>query len=86
MISTENLWIEAKLEAERARSLYPNPDHLTLALAEEAGEVTKAVLDNFDNKCDIYEVRKEIIQCVAMCIRLWGEGDPTVNLDPVPHR
>ena len=82
----EQLFIEAALEVERARALYPKPDHLTLALAEEAGEVTKAVLDHFDHKCDIYQVRKEIVQCVAMCVRLWNEGDPTVNLPPVPFK
>jgi hypothetical protein len=83
MKNTEFLMNEAISEVKRAKELYPEPDHLTLALAEKAGEVTKAVLDHMDGKGSIFDVRKEIVQCVAMCIRLWEEGDPTVSLPPV---
>lgn len=78
--SFHKLCIAACLEANRARGLYQKPDHLALALAEEAGEVTKAVLDHKQGKCDLAGVRKEIVQTMAMCLRLATEGDPTVDL------
>jgi hypothetical protein len=78
--SFHKLCIAACHEANRARGLYPNPNHLTLALAEEAGEITKAVLDHRQGKADLASVRKEIVQTMAMCLRLATEGDPTVEL------
>lgn len=78
--SFHKLCIDACHEANRARGLFPKSDHLTLALAEEAGEVTKAVLDHRQGRCALVGVRKEIVQTMAMCLRLAAEGDPTVNL------
>lgn len=74
------LCLDACHEANRARGLFPHPNHLTLALAEEAGEITKAVLDHRQGKADLASVRKEIVQTMAMCLRLATEGDPTVDL------
>ncbi len=72
----------AKAEAVRAKELFPESEHLTLAHAEESGEVTKAALDYFYGKGDLHQLDKEIVQCMAMCIRLWSEGDPSINLPP----
>lgn len=83
--SFHKLCIAACLEANRARGLFPKPDHLTLALAEEAGAVTKAVLDHRHGKYDLAAVRKEIVQTMAMCLRLATEGDPTVGLKWSPE-
>lgn len=80
---TSDLMLAAEAEAERAKVLFPDPNHLTLALAEEAGEVIKAVLNLHNGKGTVKDVDKEIVQCIAMCIRLWLEGDPSVNLKPV---
>lgn len=89
--------VAAVMEAGRARSLFPDPDHLVLAFAEEAGEVVKAALDLRntisagvrDGKPYLpraaylhREVLTEMIQAVAMLIRLYDEGDPTILLDP----
>lgn len=67
-------------ELVRARAKFPDPDHLTLALAEEAGEVVKAVLDlRFGKPGATREaLHAEIIQTIAMCVRLLEEGDPAV--------
>jgi NTP pyrophosphatase (non-canonical NTP hydrolase) len=73
----------AMAETNRARTLHPSPEHLTLALAEEAGEVTKAVLDFKAGKGTLAHVGTELIQTMAMCIRLYEEGDPTVCLPSV---
>jgi NTP pyrophosphatase (non-canonical NTP hydrolase) len=82
-MTIDDILLAAKGEQARAKVLFPNPKHLTLALAEEAGEVTKAVLNFYSGKGSVEDIDKEIVQCMAMCIRLWNEGDPAVNLKPV---
>jgi len=65
-------------ELARARAKFPKPDHLTLAMAEESGEVVKAMLDLRAGKGTKAELHAEIIQTIAMCVRLLEEGDPAV--------
>jgi hypothetical protein len=72
-------WVRPVMEElVRARAKFPSVDHLTLALAEESGEVVKAVLDLREGKGTKAELHSEIIQTIAMCVRLLEEGDPTV--------
>lgn len=73
---------EVEKELERARTKFPAPNLLVTAFAEEAGEVIKAVLDHCAAKGKLVEVKKEIVQCMAMCIRLLEEGDPIHGLPP----
>jgi hypothetical protein len=61
-------------EVIRARVKFPTADHLTLAMAEEAGELVKAMLDE-----PPHQVRTEAVQTAAMACRLALEGDPTVG-------
>lgn len=77
-----SLFRQALAEVERARELFPGSKHLVLALAEESGEVVKAVLDNYHGKegAALEDIEKEIVQLVAMCVRLWEEGDPSLGL------
>ncbi|BDU72936.1 nucleoside triphosphate pyrophosphohydrolase family protein [Mesoterricola silvestris] len=75
------IWVAQVLaELARARTKFPGADHSTLALAEEAGEVVKAVLDIRNGKPGATKdaLHMEIIQTMAMCVRLMEEGDPTV--------
>lgn len=61
-------------EVGAAKAKFPSPEALLAALSEEYGEVAKAVLsESWAN------VRKEAIQCAAMCVRLALEGDPTLD-------
>ena len=72
-------WLrQVQAELARARAKFPSPDHLTLALAEESGEVVKAMLDLRAGKGTLQELHAEIIQTMAMCVRLLEEGDPAV--------
>lgn len=76
-----DLLVKAALaEVVRARYLHPGNDHLTSSFAEEAGEVVKAVNNFREGKGPIQDVDKEIVHCMAMCIRLWEEGDPAAFL------
>lgn len=64
-------------EIERARLLFPNPDGMMVALAEETGETAKALLGK-----ELPEVYKEAAQVACVATRLAVEGDPTQD----PHR
>ena len=65
-------------EIARARRKFPRSDYLTTALTEEHGEAVRAILEHLHDPSDAKrgEVRKELIQTAAMCIRLLMEGDP----------
>lgn len=64
-IGDELVWAEKK---------HPNfPDDMFMQLAiiqEEAGEVTKAVLHYHFEKGSLEDVRDELIQTGAMCVRM----------------
>jgi len=61
-------------ELIRAKKLYPGfPDDMFRQLAimqEEAGEVTKAVLDYHYSGGSLNDVRNELVQTAAMCVRM----------------
>lgn len=82
MISSDCLPLltEAAFEAERAKRLFPSPAHLTLALAEEAGEAVKAAMDMRQKSGTREALEKELVQTIAMCIRLYYEGDPSIGI------
>ena len=62
-------------EIERARLMFPESDGVMAALAEETGELAKAVLGQ-----PLDRVYKEAIQAACVACRIATEGDPT--LDP----
>ena len=80
------LWMaEVEAEMERARKKFPCPNLLVTAFSEEAGEVVKAVLEHYEGKGSLADVRKELIQTAAMVGRLLEEGDPIHLLNPPIH-
>lgn len=77
--------LAADVDAElfHARKKFPAADHLTVALAEECGELIKAIAQHREGKSDLIEVRTELVQTMAMCVRLYLDGDVTEGLPPV---
>lgn len=73
-IPLDDLLGQVAAEVYRARGLFPDPNLLALAHAEEAGELTKAVLQE-----PLENVRKEAIQAAAMALRLVLDGDPSTD-------
>jgi len=72
-------WVIAiRHELSHARRKFPNPDNLTGALAEEAGEVIKESMHFYhgEPERDMYHLSRECIHTAAMAIRLAEEGDP----------
>lgn len=73
-------------EVAKARAKFPSNRHLLHAFVEEAGEVTKAFLDSEQGKADEAAILKELIQTIAMAVRLMQEGDPDFKaLTPMPE-
>ena len=64
---------DVKAEIISAKKKFPETYCVTLAMAEEAGELVRAVMGQSDE--DIY---KEAIQTCAMVFRIIMEGDPSV--------
>ena len=61
-------------EIENARHKFPGNDLLTIALMEEVGELSKALLDE-----SLENVYREAIQVACVAIRIATEGDCSVN-------
>src|SRR5688572_30668858 len=92
-------------EIRRARQKFPDTRMLVTALSEEYGEAIREILNHYhhheqgqrgesqdteDPRVMVNKARKELIQCAAMCIRLYMDGDPSHhfpgNQEPVPKR
>jgi hypothetical protein len=69
----EQFLSEIREELLRARSKFPGNRIMTIALAEEFGELCKAILDE-----SAASVRKEAIQTAVMCARVVLDGDGSV--------
>lgn len=67
-------YFSIEVELQRAKEIHPNwPDDLYVQLAvmhEEAGEVAKAILDFSFHKGPAEDIKKELIQTAAMCMRM----------------
>ncbi len=70
----EDKWISVEDELNRAKKLHPNyPFDMFRQVAimnEEAGEVTKAVLHYHYENGSLDDIKKELIQTMAMCMRM----------------
>lgn len=67
-------------ELSNARTKFPTTECVFTALAEEFGEVAKALLKHAAGKSDYQDVWEECIQCAAMACRVAVEGDPSIIL------
>ena len=79
---------DVRAELHRARAKFPGDRVMTVALAEEFGELCKAVLDEPRAR-----VRKEAVQTATMAARVVLDGDSSVEewrrlkgLDPLVDR
>lgn len=74
----DNIQIVSDVLAEvgKARKHFPSNKYLLHAFVEEAGEVTKAFMDCKQKGASPDDVRKELVQTIAMAWRLLQEGDP----------
>lgn len=73
---------KARISADKAMVKFPQPNYVLLKVAEEAGEVVQAGVHYAENRMSWGEVEGEIVQLVAMLIRLVTEGDQINGITP----
>lgn len=72
----------ARTSADKAMRKFPQPNYVLLKVAEEAGEVVQAGVHYAENRMTWDEVEGEIVQLLAMLIRLVTEGDQINGVTP----
>lgn len=73
---------KARISADKAMVKFPQPNYVLLKVAEEAGEVVQAGVHYAENRMSWGEVEGEIVQLMAMLIRLVTEGDQVNGITP----
>ena len=77
-----DLVAKARVAAEKATRKFPQPNYVTLKIAEEAGEVVRGAVHYAEGRMPWDEVDGEIIQLIAMLIRFVTEGDEINGIRP----
>ena len=72
----------ARVSADKAIRKFPQPNYVLLKVAEEAGEVVQAGVHYAENRMEWGQVEGEIVQLLAMIIRLVTEGDQVNGITP----
>ncbi|HED5782865.1 TPA: MazG-like family protein [Enterobacter hormaechei] len=78
----DDLVEKAKARAEKAAIKFPQPNYVLNKFHEEAGEVGKEVIHYTENRGDWARVEDEIVDLLAMTIRLLKEGDGVIGFIP----
>ncbi|WP_250134104.1 hypothetical protein [Citrobacter europaeus] len=72
----------ARVSADKAMRKFPQPNYVLLKVAEEAGEVVQAGVHYAEKRMEWEQVEGEIVQLLAMLIRLVTEGDQINGVTP----
>lgn len=72
----------ARVSADKAMRKFPQPNYVLNKVAEESGEVIKAVIHYTEGREEWANVEGEIIDNLAMLIRLVTEGDQVIGFTP----
>lgn len=73
---------KARSAADKAMCKHPQPNYVLNKVAEESGEVIKAVIHYTEGREEWANVEGEIIDNLAMLIRLVVEGDQVIGFTP----
>lgn len=73
---------KARTAAAKASTKFPQPNYVTLKIAEEAGEVVRGAVHYAEGRMEWAEVEGEIVQLLAMLIRFVTEGDQVNGITP----
>ncbi|HFK4759255.1 TPA: hypothetical protein ACG0MZ_000742 [Citrobacter farmeri] len=72
----------ARIRADKAMLKFPQPNYVLNKVAEESGEVIKEVIHYTEGRGDWNKVEYELIDNLAMLIRLVIEGDQVIGFTP----
>lgn len=73
---------KARVSADKAMRKFPQPNYVLNKVAEESGEVIKAVIHYTEGREEWANVEGEIVDNLAMLIRLVTEGDLVIGFTP----
>lgn len=79
---TESVFDHAEVARLKAQAKFPQPNYVALKVAEEAGEVVRAAVHYAEGRLSWDELEGEVIQTIAMCLRLLVEGDQVNGIIP----
>ncbi|GJL37544.1 hypothetical protein TUM17576_43640 [Enterobacter hormaechei] len=79
------LIIRARIMADKAMRKYPQPNYTLVKFGEESGEVTKAAVHYAEGRDEWDKVENEMVDTLAMMIRLLAEGDRVNGVIPPEH-
>lgn len=82
MILFEALLAKAKERAIKAAEKFPQPNYVLNKFSEESGEVVKEIIHYTENRGDWARVEDEIVDLLAMTLRLLKEGDGVIGFIP----
>lgn len=82
----ESLFPAALAQATKASQKFPQPNYTALKIAEEAGEVIKALVHYAENRGSWQDVKDESVDAVAMILRVLREGDQVNGIIPPKNR
>ncbi len=77
-----SLVLKARTAATKASIKFPQPNYVTLKIAEEAGEVVRGAVHYAEGRMEWAEIEGEIVQLLAMLIRFVTEGDEINGVIP----
>jgi NTP pyrophosphatase (non-canonical NTP hydrolase) len=80
----EDIVTDAFNRAKHSMERYPSPNCTITKIAEEAGEVVKAAVHATEGRDNWGNIREEIVDSIAMHMRLVIEGDQVHGLPPMP--
>lgn len=72
----------ARARAKKASEKFPQPNYVLNKVSEEHGEVIKAVVHYMEGREEWTRVENELIDNLAMLIRLVKEGDQVIGFTP----
>lgn len=72
----------ARVRADKVMRKFPQPNYVLNKVAEESGEVIKAVIHYTEGREAWVNVEGELIDNLAMLIRLVTEGDQVIGFTP----
>ncbi|KFB95116.1 hypothetical protein GTGU_04708 [Trabulsiella guamensis ATCC 49490] len=72
----------ARVRADKAMRKHPQPNYVLNKVAEESGEVIKAVIHFTEGREEWRKVEYELIDNLAMLLRLVVEGDQVIGFTP----
>lgn len=79
---SEMIFDRAEAARIKAQTKFPQPNYVALKVAEEAGEVVRAAVHYAEGRLSWDELEGEVVQTIAMCLRLLIEGDQVNGVTP----